>query len=142
MKEHKHAVVLRAVADGIPLREFEARMASWGAEYFVELDSWLAEVLLRPESWEIRRKQQVITVNGFKVPKPVDVTPEQDSEYFIADVTSGDFFEGFYWCGNPTEAMFLSRGLIHKTKEAAIAHAKAMLGIDPGLSTGEQHDES
>lgn len=130
MKEHKHAAVLRAIADGVPLSEFEVSHQQF-ADYWESAEKYSAWAFDDPESWEVRRKQQFITVNGFKVKKPVDIAPFFGDEYFIPDITSGGFFGVFGWCGCPSDEMFLSRGLIHKTKEASIAHAKAMLGMDP-----------
>lgn len=44
------------------------------------------------------------------------------------------------WCGDVCDTRWLPRGILHSTKEAAVAHAKAMLGIDP-YATEDADDE-
>lgn len=134
MKPHPHAEVLRAIADGVPLDEFEGMTVT---EIWYDLDEvvavsrgngsvgWITE----PDRWQIRRKPQHIIVNGFKVPKPLDVMPQYGQIYYPA------LDEAAYYAAGSTGAgwvcICLQRGIAHATKEAAIAHAKAMLGIDP-----------
>ena len=126
MNPHPHAEVLRAIADGVPLSEFEASWCGGAWQEPINLD-WFWE----PDSWKIRRKPQHIMVNGFKVPKPLDVAPNDDAEYFIVALLDDDMHDCFRWYGTDKECRWLDRKVIHATKEAAIAHAKAMLGIDP-----------
>lgn len=82
------------------------------------------------DTCEYRRKPKTIKVNGFDVPEPLKeaVTGQtvwlalpHSSEYAL--VCSADSVS---W-----KQLALKRGLFHATKEAAVAHAKAMLGIDP-----------
>lgn len=83
------------------------------------------------DAYTYRRKPRTITVNGFEVPEPLRVMPEVDGEYFLADPAGNGFLHQFFWRDCATDNLWLERGLLHSTKEAAIAHAKAMLGIDP-----------
>lgn len=63
MVEHKHASVLRAIADGVPMDEFEILRDGWeGWESLKDFGSWT----YCPDDWEIRRKPQHIIVNGEK----------------------------------------------------------------------------
>ena len=132
-KEHKHASVLRAIADGVPLSEFEVRSVSrtfdWAALYHRAGD-----MIRFPDQWEVRRKPQYIMVNGFKVPKPLtekDADNIPSGHYLYAPVLTR---EELYDCGGNKSIWSyraLGRGILHATEHAAIAHAKAMLGIDP-----------
>ena len=126
MTPHPHAEVLRAIADGVPLSEFEIEYLGNG---FGELKSHLlCDALLDPDEWQIRRKPQHIMVNGFKVPKPL-------GEFQNKDVYSPELMNTSYvavWGHPDNKKIAVTRGIAHTTKEAAIAHAKAMLGIDPG----------
>jgi len=70
-------------------------------------------------------------VNGFKVPKPLDKF--QKDEYYVADVTDELFYSACTNRGDKDDKSWLSRNIVHATKEAAIAHAKAMLGIYPSI---------
>lgn len=74
---------------------------------------------------------KTIKVNGFDVPAPMSEVPMIDSEYFMSSVTGELLFETYFWHADSADKRWLSRGLVHSTKSAAIAHAKAMLGIDP-----------
>ena len=133
MNPHPHAEVLRAIADGVPLSEFEVKSTKDKDGYWNELQ--FASIIKNPAGWEIRRKPQHIMVNGFKVPKPLDVEPMDGEKVFAAWISASmgdeeDCFDSSYspsgYCRRA-----IKYGIAHATKEAAIAHAKAMLGIDP-----------
>lgn len=128
MSEHKHASVLRAIADGVPLSEFEITCSGWISKSWDCLHGY-ATWLKDPDEYEIRRKPQHIIVNGFKVPKPLDVMPD-DGCVYVSDIGREHFYETI-GTGSIWAARAVQRGIAHSTKKAAITHAKAMLGIDP-----------
>jgi len=74
--------------------------------------------------------QEMVEHKGGSYPKPVaaeDVVSV--NRYYIADPLDCNFFERLD--GPLTGEVFkrqVNRGIIHETKEAAIAHAKVMLG--------------
>ena len=77
-------------------------------------------------------KPETIKVNGFDVPAPLkslDGFGAFDPIYY--PLPSNDWY--YHWHAAKTIATYknLERGIAHATKEAAISHAKAMLGIDP-----------
>lgn len=74
---------------------------------------------------------KTITVNGFEVPEPVREKLERGCDYFLASTGADGYFEQYGWYDDDTDNKWLSRGLIHLTKDGAIDHTKAMLGIDP-----------
>jgi hypothetical protein len=127
--EHPHAWVLRAIADGEPVSEFEVYRAGFthGWSCASNWTLWIIE----PKGWEFRRKQKTIKVNGFDVPEPLREPLKNNVNYCIPDPKMEDLFDYQTWTGHRLDMVWLSRGLIHLTKENAIAHAKAMLGIDP-----------
>jgi len=127
--EHPHAWVLRAIADGEPVSEFEVYRAGFthGWSCASNWTLWIIE----PKGWEFRRKQKTIKVNGFDVPEPVREPLKDNVNYCIPDPKMEDLFDYQTWTGHRLDMVWLSRGLIYLTKENAIAHAKAMLGIDP-----------
>lgn len=131
MTEHKHASVLRAIAGGVNPDNFEAKRINHRNENWKIFTEYAGNVIAFGEAWEVRRKQQHILVNGFKVPKPLDVMPGINSQYFVVAILSDVMFDEYTWTGCSTEKRWLEKGVLHATKEAAIAHAKAMLGIDP-----------
>ena len=89
------------------------------------------DVKLLTSHIKYRIKPRTITVNGFEVPEPMREAPTQGSEYFTPNITGDDLFSRAYWRNDAFDNRWLSRGICHYTKESAIAHTKAMLGIDP-----------
>lgn len=80
---------------------------------------------------EWRVKPEIIIVNGFEVPKPMREEPDVGSAYYITSFDTVDGYEKYHWFGDDIEQLWMSKGICHFTKEAAIAHAKAMLGVKP-----------
>lgn len=78
-----------------------------------------------------RVKPKTILVNGFEVPEPMREAPKNGNKYFTHSLMAKEFNCGATWENDGVDVRMLERGLCHTTKEAAIAHAKAMLGIDP-----------
>ena len=74
---------------------------------------------------------KTIKVNGFDVPAPMSENIKGGDKYFFPAPAIEKYFQHTYWDGGDFDKLNLARGTIHKTQEAAIAHAKAMLGIDP-----------
>ena len=74
---------------------------------------------------------KTIKVNGFDVPAPMSEAPEDEAKIFFPSISHDDFYDETYWQGAACDKLWLVRGVLHSTKSAAIAHAKAMLGIDP-----------
>lgn len=78
-----------------------------------------------------RKKVKTIVCNGFTIPAPETVAPKLDCTYFLANVGYREFFSELEWTGVSYDNGVLKRQILHLTKENAIMHAKAMLGIDP-----------
>ena len=75
--------------------------------------------------------QEMVEHKGGSYPKPVDAEDIVSvNQYYVADPLDDKFFE--YLTGPRSGEVFnrqVNRGIIHETKEAAIAHAKVMLGV-------------
>ena len=96
---------------------------------------------MHPNAYRIKPEEpKTIKVNGFDVSEPMRETPAEDTRYYLTSIHSVNYYEWAVWCGDVHDAQWLSRGILHSTSEAAIAHAKAMLGIDP-YATEEADDE-
>lgn len=78
-----------------------------------------------------RAAQPTINVNGFDVQKPMDAQQLKGQTYFIASTSAAELYMIMYWDDDDYDRLYLHRRVIHSSKEAAIAHAKAMLGIEP-----------
>lgn len=76
-------------------------------------------------------KPKTISVSGFEVPEPVNSELDMGYVYYIPVPSSYNYYCECHWEDHLVNNIHLERGLVHLTKENAIAHAKAMLGIDP-----------
>ena len=133
---HPHAEILRAIADGVPLSEFEGRIVNKDPDCFDLPFEEVGKVLLLgmftdTNMIEVRRKQRTHVVNGFTVPAPMDKEPSTGDFYFTPNPYVEDYCTKNTWADFKCEKLWLKRGLCFATKEAAIANAKAMLKINP-----------
>ena len=80
------------------------------------------------ESTKYRRKPR--TINSIEVPEPLRVAPAGGTEVWIPSLSGKDKCHALTWRydGNWRE-LELERGLVHMTREAAIAHAEALLSF-------------
>ena len=87
---------------------------------------------MHPSKYRIKPEEpKTIKVNGFDVPEPMREAPALGTYYYIAYPTYEAYYAGESWDYSVFDICWLHRGMLHSTKEAAVAHAKAMLGIDP-----------
>lgn len=78
-----------------------------------------------------RIKPRTTVLNGFEVPIPLDNLDGVD-EFYLAVPTNKDFYVSYKVSVMSDPSIIcdlLQRGLCHKTKEDAIAYAKAMCGL-------------
>ena len=113
--------------------EFVADKISCGRLYsvsgsYIPMDG---DKLQSPELFSLTPVIKTISVNGFEVPAPITCPPEMEADYYVADIMDKEYYRLWMWCDDFIDKLALERGLAHPTKEAAVAHAKAILGIDP-----------
>lgn len=70
-------------------------------------------------------------VNGFEVPAHETQPPSPEARFYSPEPSVDVWFEWNEWEDDERSALMLERGLVFATKEAAIANAKAMCGVDP-----------
>ena len=78
---------------------------------------------------EYRIKHKTIRIGDTDVPEPVRQALKNGQEYFIACITGRSFSTEGTWSGDEYDNRWLSRGLIHLTREAAEIHAKALIFV-------------
>jgi len=129
-RKNKHQEFLDAVAAG-KADEWEVHYKRWATGDWGsggnEAHVW--EIERHQNDWETRRKPQTITVNGREVPVPYKGPLDTDKVYFVASPTAPEYVITASDCIRMCSE-WASRGILHLTKEAAVAHAKAMLGAD------------
>lgn len=79
---------------------------------------------------------RTIKVNGFDVPAPMSEAPKFNYRYFAVNLLRDNLFSRYTWENGSVDHALLAKGILHSTESAAIAHAKAMLGINPNPARG------
>lgn len=129
-KEHEYAQVLRWIADG------ESIICTYGRKDTAELmDNGVLLLkiggkppgLVRPEHF--RLKPRTITINGHEVPEPMRVAPSDGTVYYMPDWSNPCLFTSTRWASDSYDRHRLAYGICHATREAAEAHAKALLSF-------------
>jgi hypothetical protein len=79
------------------------------------------------EGWQL--SLETIEINGIKAPKGETVVPARGTRLFLPVLHYDDYYSQLSWNGSQAHHDFLSKGLLHLSKEDAIAHAKALLSF-------------
>lgn len=74
-------------------------------------------------------ESRTLTINGHEVPEPMRVELELGTQYYEPQILSINKYIRWVWADGETNHRALQRGLIHLTKEAAIAHSEALLSF-------------
>lgn len=124
--------VIQALLDGKDVEYFEDSAEKWIKLKHFPNPSFSGLSYAPDRIYRI--KPRTIKIGEVDVPEPV--RDESDmvngGEYYFPLVNGEDLCEDYYWSGDYMDLLLLKRGLIHKTKEAAIAHAKALIKISGG----------
>ena len=75
---------------------------------------------------EYRRKPSEITVNGIQVPAPERSPLELYTKYYLASPVS-ERPPHMYWQNAKSDFLWLNRGILHLSEEAAVKHMEAMI---------------
>ena len=131
--EHIYAQALRWVADGKCVEAKRKLAQSWGLRFPHDFTPDVLQQMMnggaQRHDYEFRIKPRTITLNGREVQAGETVEPAGGTMVFIADPAQDEFHTAIRWRMASCFARWLERGLVHLTKEAAIAHARAMLNI-------------
>ena len=81
-----------------------------------------------------RLAQEMVTIGDVSFPKPESEPPELGTEYWIAEL-SYEYYATtlpILWADDSHDHMYLKRGLIHLSRENAVAHAEALIKLSGG----------
>lgn len=123
---HPHAAIIQAWADGESI-EYLSSLGEW-----VPLNKVYAPSFSPDTNYRIKKKTMM--VNGFEVQAGETEKLKKRTEYYLPELRTSELSSVYSWEEDSFDLLYLSRGIIHLTKESSIAHAKAMLGIDPNES--------
>ena len=125
MSKHPQANILRAIADG--------KVVQMRSTVNMKDNDWWepADVLsyIGSGTHEFRIKPETININGFDVPIPMREPLKLGQMYFFVHCWDDAVVSEVIWNGDRIDRHRLKWGLIHSTKEAAIAHAEALLSF-------------
>lgn len=122
--------VLQALIDGQEV-EYRNCMSEW-----CDLNSGTLSIRsLIDESVQFRiklEKQETITVGDVPFPKPYQGEMKYDQVYYYAVMDFNSLFDRNVWENDTADLSLMKKGLVHLTKENAIAHAKALIKLSGG----------
>ena len=124
-EELRHAAsVMLAAADGAEIQYWDKYDLTWIVDDTPNFNWGVTMYRVKPKT---------IQIGDMEVPEPVRKSLEAGTQYFIVDINDADLHDVGLWASDGhDEYSYLSRGLLHLTKEAAIAHAKALIKISGG----------
>lgn len=81
-----------------------------------------------------RIKPRTIMVGDIEVPEPVRDVSElgEGQAYYLPNLRRDSLYDVYTWNKDVIDFRLLKHGMIHKTKEAAILHTKALIKISGG----------
>ena len=128
--KHPYAETLRAIADDRPIQG-RWKNNPWVHSSGFDHDMFLRLILGDDRDYEFEPVPAVTWVNGFKVPAPHSKPLDHGDAYYVADATKDKWNFLTTWAHDFADERWLKRGLIHLSADAAAAHAKALIGLDP-----------
>ena len=81
---------------------------------------------------EYRIRPRTIRIGDIDVPKPVREALSVGQQFFVVSPDFSEYTYSDVWDECHTDNHWISRGLVHLTKEAAIEHAKALILVSGG----------
>lgn len=122
--------VLQAIIDGRNLEFRHLGFEEWTR--LNPLDNPLSLESIFKDGVLFRLAQEMITIGDVSFPKPITESLDYDETYYVSDLTDPRMYWEFAWSNSSQDYTYLSLGLIHLTKENAIAHAKALIKLSGG----------
>ncbi len=122
-QEHPYAEILRAIADG---EDIQYQDGEWFDVSHTDTLCFIHTETLQPK--EMRVKPQTIGINDIDVPIPVRNAPIKGSTYYVPSFRA-ERVEQLLWWNDEIDKMYLQRGFVHDTAEAAKCHALALMSF-------------
>lgn len=119
--------VLQAIKDGKKVEYLYGKEDEW---YELKDFDFTVENLL-DSYYSFRLAQEMITIGDVSFPKPLTDKPSINTKYYYPSSYFHLFDNGF-WNNTELDCHRLKLGMLHLTKENAIAHAKALIKLSGG----------
>lgn len=121
--------VFQALAEG---KEIQVLIRSGEAYRWKALEATKVCHLLstsKVEPFRFRIQPETVNIYGKEVSKPETESPHIGVRYYWPSLYRKDKYDEAVWYGHMVDKTNLQRGLVHLTKEAAIAHAEALISF-------------
>ena len=76
-----------------------------------------------------RIKSKTIRIGEYDVPEPCREPLEKGDLYWVATLEEDSPIHWYTWRDDRIDTVWLSRGIIHRTQEAADIHSKALISL-------------
>lgn len=131
MKELTTQEALQAVIDGKKV-EVRGVIASCNEEWrLLNIHNTSIDVLTSG-LFMFRLSQETITIGDVSFPRPESKPLKYAKEYWVVGPAYAGYVTSFLWAGDQFDKRALSRGLVHRSKENAIKHSKALIELSGG----------
>jgi hypothetical protein len=125
---HPHADLMAQYAEDAKVKD-----RPWELWQYYDNDTSIWGDLGHNPAWctntQYRRKPKTIKIGEFDVPAPETERPVEGTVYYYPSLTTEAGYGSTRWYNASIDKELLERGLVHLTKEAAIAHTKALLSF-------------
>jgi hypothetical protein len=128
MPAHVHAANMALYAQDAAETErpWERWQMSEGDGHWADCDQYISFFTVL----EYRRKPRTIRIGEFDVPEPLREVPAMGASYYVPNVfNESSLWTIRNWCNDAVDTLAFYRGLVHSTKEAAQAHAIALIKL-------------
>ena len=131
MKELTIQEALQAIIDGKKV-ETKGVNAACNGEWRLLNEHNTSIDVLTSGLFMFRLAQEMITVGDVSFPMPESEPLKGDEQYWVAAPTVAAYTASVSWTGDQFDKWALSRGLVHRSKENAIKHSKALIELSGG----------
>lgn len=87
---------------------------------------------LLESEYQFRLAQEMVSIGDVSFIKPASEPLKDAEQYWVVAPAYAGYVTSFLWTGDQFDKRALSRGLVHRSKENAIAHAKALIKLVEG----------
>ena len=99
-------------------------------EYAPSTGGWVTKELPSfAKAGKYRIKPRTIRIGEYDVPEPCREPLEEGDLYWVAALDVESPPPRYTWIGDRIDTICLSRGIIHRTQEAADIHSKALISL-------------
>lgn len=127
---HPHAALMAEYAKDAA--ETAEPWLRWQRTARADCDAGWVDMVCHP-GWDAdhqyRRKPKTIRIGDRDVPAPLRVPPPVGTTVYVVNLSASDLWSEFAWLEgtDPVQVRLLQRGLLHTSKNDAIAHSNALL---------------